>query len=136
MYRFEHLLINAVGFQLNDLTAANAVKIGLQDCKVWSSSWPVRTAGFTLHPTSTTGKASAHCLTRTTTGSATAPRTASTLMDHFYGVMPHDRFAHHDVEGIAVRADDGHRFLKPFGPVFWADPVKWPPTGSVLTSCS
>lgn len=112
-----HFLINPYGLTFDEMTASSLVKIDLKGNTVLPTSYPVNTAGFTIHSAMHAHAEDANCVIHTHSDDGVA---VSAQMD---GLMPLsqtamaicDDIAYHDYEGIALDLDERERLLADMG---------------------
>ncbi|MEI9927339.1 MAG: class II aldolase/adducin family protein [Sphingomonas sp.] len=110
-------LINPFGLHFSEVTASNLVKIDLDGNKLDGSPYPVNLAGFTQHSVFHRHLADAHCImhTHTTAGMAVSALEGGLQPINFYACSYTGQVAHHDFEGVTVRAEEGERLVRNLG---------------------
>ena len=112
-----HYLINPFGFNYNEVTASNLIKVRLDGSAVEPTPHPVNRAGFIIHSAIHAARDDAHCVmhTHTTAGMAVAQKAAGLSHDNFYGAMLAGRVAYHAFEGITVHEGEQPRLVASLG---------------------
>ncbi|MDI1296324.1 MAG: class II aldolase/adducin family protein, partial [bacterium] len=110
-------LINPYGLLYGEITASNLVKIDIDGQVLDGSPYPVNRAGFTQHSVFHRHLPDAHCIihTHTTAGMAVSATREGLRPISFYAAAFIGRIAHHDFEGVTIRADEGERLIANLG---------------------
>ena len=113
----KHFLINPFGLHYSEVTASNLVKVNLAGEILDGSRYPINPAGYVLHSCIHDGVQGAHCVmhTHTTAGVAVASLASGLSQSNFYSAQLHGMVAHHDFEGITIRAEEGPRVVASIG---------------------
>ena len=113
----KHFLINPFGLHYSEVTASNLVKVNLAGEVLDGSRYPINPAGYVLHSCIHDGVQGAHCVmhTHTTAGVAVASLASGLSQSNFYSAQLHGMVAHHDFEGITIRAEEGPRVVASIG---------------------
>ena len=112
-----HYLINPYGFNYNEVTATNLVKVNLAGEPMDNSKYPVNVAGFVIHSAIHGAREDAHCIihTHSTAGSAVACKKDGLRFDNFYSAALYGQVAYHDFEGVTTDLAEQPRLVKSLG---------------------
>ena len=113
----ELLLINGFGLHYSEISASNLIKIDVEGNALEETGYPVNRAGYVIHSAIHEARPDLRCIihTHSRAGCAISALKEGLIPLDQQSFMFHERVAYHDLEGIAVDADEKSRLVRDLG---------------------